>query len=188
MKLIPFLFFIFFTPVFGCTQDFLIKHSGDSIPVKIQEIGLTEIKYKNYSDLQGITYGILKSEVLRVRYESGQVDYFFEGEIAEHKSDEEKCLCGRMDAEKFHGKREEHFLYGMVFGLTAIAVTAATKQTPYNGRLTERLSQNKQLFKDPIYLKCYGKKAKQRLMENEIGGLAVKYAIFAGIIYYAFYR
>ena len=52
------------------SQDILTKNDGDSLKVKILEVGLIEVKYKKYEDPYGITYGILKesdiSEIKRL--------------------------------------------------------------------------------------------------------------------------
>lgn len=160
--------------------------------VSVLEIGLEEVKYKKQEDLYGITYGILKTEVRAIRYGSGRIEKFVDGKIADNEyeealSDEKKCACGRSDALKFHGKREEHFVYGMVFGLYAIATTAAMKQTPDNGRFTRRLSENSKLFNDRAYSKCYGKKAKGKLVENEVWGLITRYAVIVGAVFYFYH-
>ena len=93
------LFFIFGLLIFSnvFSQDILISISGDSVLVSIQEIGLTEVKYKKYNDQYGITYGILKAEVRRIRYESGRIENFVDGKMVTDKpllSPEEKCACG----------------------------------------------------------------------------------------------
>jgi hypothetical protein len=171
MKFIPFLYFNFFLIGFCFSQDVLIKISGDSTRVKIVEIGLTEVKYKNYDDLGGITYGIYKTEVLRIRYADGRVESFSAEELAKSMSPAEKCSCGRSDAENYHGMKGAGFACGAYCGPFAILGTAITRQTPKMGMRTARLSDHKALFQDPFYLKCYNKKAKADLMNMELQGL-----------------
>lgn len=161
----------------GFSQDYLVKKTGDSIKVKIVGIGLEEVKYKEYKNLSGITYGILKSEVLRIRYENGRVESFSDEEIANNMSPEEKCRCGKSDAAKYHGKKGTHFVYGVLFGPFPLVITALTKQTPKRGRHTFIMSEHKALFKDPYYLSCYRKKAKSDLIGMELSGFATLYLI-----------
>ncbi len=148
-------------------QDILVKKSGDSLKVKILEVGLSEIKYKNFDDLDGITYGIFKSSVVCIRYKNGRVEYFDE---KEELSAEKLCYCGHTDAARYHGKKGTHFVLGVLFGPFAMLGTAASKPTPRKGRRTYKLSQNSHLFSDLTYLKCYRKKAKSDLIGMEALG------------------
>jgi hypothetical protein len=182
MKFLTLTCCIFLEITFGFSQDVLTKISGDSIKVKVVEISSTEVKYKNYDDLAGITYGIFKSEVLMIRYESGRVETFKDQDLL--LSHSEKCNCGRSDAEKFHGKKDAHFVLGLLFGTYAIIVTAAASQTPKKGKFTYKLSQHKALFTDPDYLKCYKKKAKSDLITMEAWGIVVRFAIPVAILFY----
>ena len=142
--------------------------------VSIQEIGLTEVKYKKYNDLYGITYGMLKAEVRRIRYESGRIENFVDGKMVADKpllSPEEKCACGRLDAEKYHGMKVGAFVCGAYCGPIAILGTSLFRQAPYMGMRTAKFSEHKDLFDDPYYLRCYNKKAKADLMRIELQGL-----------------
>ncbi|NDK57625.1 hypothetical protein [Pontibacter fetidus] len=52
-------------------QDILTKRNGDELQVKVQEITLTEVKYKRFDNLQGPLISILKSDVFMIKYENG---------------------------------------------------------------------------------------------------------------------
>jgi hypothetical protein len=54
----------------------IIKRDGDIIEAKIIEVGVTEIKYKKCSNLQGPTYNILKSDVFMIKHKNGDKDVF----------------------------------------------------------------------------------------------------------------
>ncbi|WP_162427166.1 hypothetical protein [Pontibacter pudoricolor] len=58
--------------VLACqAQDILTKRNGDELQVKVQEITLTEVKYKRFDNLEGPVISILKSEVFMIKYENG---------------------------------------------------------------------------------------------------------------------
>ncbi len=50
--------------------------SGDSLEVKLLEVGISEIRYRKWSNLQGPLYVCLKKEVGSIRYENGVLDKF----------------------------------------------------------------------------------------------------------------
>ncbi len=59
-------------------QDLIIKKDGTDIKAKVLEIKITEIKYKNFDNLSGPIFTMLKSDVLMIRYENGTKDIFNE--------------------------------------------------------------------------------------------------------------
>lgn len=60
------------------SQDIITTKTGEDILAKISEIGLTEIKYKKFDNLDGPMFTMLKSEILMIRYENGTNDVFKE--------------------------------------------------------------------------------------------------------------
>ena len=56
------------------SQDIIIKRNGDEIKAKVLEVALTIVKYKNFDNLNGPTYEILKSEIFMIKYENGTKD------------------------------------------------------------------------------------------------------------------
>ena len=65
--------------LFGLTamaQDIITTKDGDDIQAKILEVTTTELKYKKYTNLNGPTFTISKSDVLIVRYENGEKEVF----------------------------------------------------------------------------------------------------------------
>ena len=53
------------------SQDVIIKLDGTEIESSVIELGTEEIKYKNFNNIDGPTYIILKSEVLKIKFENG---------------------------------------------------------------------------------------------------------------------
>jgi len=57
-------------------QDFIILKNGEEIEAKVLEINEHNIDYKKYSNINGPTYHINKSEIFMIKYESGDKDIF----------------------------------------------------------------------------------------------------------------
>jgi hypothetical protein len=57
-------------------QDTIRFRSGEVKAVKVNEVGLNEIKYNRFDNLTGPTYVSPKSDVMLIRYAGGQVDSF----------------------------------------------------------------------------------------------------------------
>ncbi|MEI6852315.1 MAG: DUF2846 domain-containing protein [Bacteroidota bacterium] len=57
-------------------QDVIFKKNGDEIKAKIQEVGVTEVKYKKFESQDGPVYSILKTDVFMIKYENGTKDVF----------------------------------------------------------------------------------------------------------------
>ena len=57
-------------------QDVIVKHDGSTILSKVIKIGTNEVEYKKFSNQNGPTYSILKSDILSINYENGDKDTF----------------------------------------------------------------------------------------------------------------
>lgn len=80
------LFFVF-AFILGCVitisaQDLITKKDGTDIQAKILEVTSTEVKFKKYSNLEGPTFTLPKSDILIVRYENGENEIFNEDQKA----------------------------------------------------------------------------------------------------------
>ncbi|MDR1121262.1 MAG: hypothetical protein LBM08_10125 [Dysgonamonadaceae bacterium] len=58
------------------SQDIITLKSGDEIKAKVQEVGLSDVKYKKYGNLDGPVYTLLKTEIFMIKYENGEKDIF----------------------------------------------------------------------------------------------------------------
>ena len=65
-------------PSFLIGQDIIIKKNADEIKAKVVEVGIDNIKYKKFDNLEGPTYVIPKYELFMIRYENGTKDVFKE--------------------------------------------------------------------------------------------------------------
>lgn len=74
----PLLFFLFASllplPVFA--QDIIHKNDSTTIEAKVQEIGEAEIKYKKFSNPDGPTYTLKKSDVSYIVYQNGDKEVY----------------------------------------------------------------------------------------------------------------
>lgn len=57
-------------------QDVIVKRDGSTILSKVTKIGTTEVEYKKFSNQNGPTYSILKSDILSINYENGEKETF----------------------------------------------------------------------------------------------------------------
>lgn len=57
-------------------QDVIVKKDGSTILSKVLEVSQNEIKYKRFSNIEGPTYTIDKSNLFSINYENGDMDSF----------------------------------------------------------------------------------------------------------------
>ena len=57
-------------------QDVIVKKDGSTIVSKVLEITSTEVKYKKFTNLNGPTYTIAKTELKAINYENGEKETF----------------------------------------------------------------------------------------------------------------
>ena len=66
------------TTVFA--QDVIVKKDGTTILSKVIEIGTSEVKYKRFSNQNGPTYNVSKSDILTINYENGEKEDYSSAE------------------------------------------------------------------------------------------------------------
>lgn len=64
------------TTVIVMAQDVIIRRDGDEIQAKVIRVGAAEIDYKKWSNQDGPTYSVNKSEVFIIKYGNGEKDVF----------------------------------------------------------------------------------------------------------------
>lgn len=70
-----FVFFALLAAHLGA-QDTLRFKNGEVQAVKVNEIGINEIKYNRFDNQDGPNYIIQKSEIVSIKYKNGQIDNF----------------------------------------------------------------------------------------------------------------
>lgn len=78
-------------------QDVIVKHNGDSLFVKVVEVGTSEIKYRLPEEADGPLYGLEKFEIRSIRYKSGRTEYFEVNPIAPEPISEQKVHAIKLD-------------------------------------------------------------------------------------------
>lgn len=77
MKKILFLLMLLSTYM-AKAQDVIVMKDGSTIICKVMEIGISEVKYKKASNLDGPLYSILNSEIQNINFENGDKEKFKE--------------------------------------------------------------------------------------------------------------
>ena len=90
-------------------QDTLSTRYGETILVKVIEVGTSEVKYKKIDNLNGPIFSMLKSDLLIIKYENG---------TSEDYSKEERAL---IKVKKRHTVRN----IGIVYGVLGVGVLIA---------------------------------------------------------------
>lgn len=80
-KVLLFLMLLSATSVFA--QDVIVKKDGSTILSKVVEIGSAEVKYKKFSNQNGPTYTIPKSEIQAINYENGEKENFTDAVVTQ---------------------------------------------------------------------------------------------------------
>lgn len=94
------------------SQDVILKKNGDEIKVKVIEISKNNIKYKDFSSLNGPTRNIYTSEVFMVKYENGTKEVFKKNESPKVNTVSSKSLT-----ESYKNKLNSSFYIGINGGL-----------------------------------------------------------------------
>ncbi|NOX46613.1 MAG: hypothetical protein GXO89_06505 [Chlorobi bacterium] len=141
-------------------RDKLTFLNGKTYYGKVKRIKNCRIKFKTF----GSIFIIPSDSVYSVEFEDPFSNFL--SKDGEELSGSEKCMRGTMDAEAFHGKGGFHFTMGVLFGPFAVIGAAVANPTPDKGKDTYMMSENREIFMDPMYMMCYKKKAKRKNVGN----------------------
>lgn len=67
---------LFLACITAFAQDMIVRRDGSIIQSKVLEIGTSEVKYKKWSNPDGPSYSIAKSDILAINYQNGGKDKF----------------------------------------------------------------------------------------------------------------
>ena len=85
-------------------QDTLSTRYGETILVKVIEVGTSEVKYKKLDNLNGPVFSMLKSDLLMIKYENGtREDFSSIKKIEEYNlSGYDPYIQGKIDAQRYY--------------------------------------------------------------------------------------
>jgi hypothetical protein len=63
-------------------QDVITLKNGEEVKAKVQEVGLSDVKYRRYENLDGPVYTLRKTEIFMIKYENGEKDVFKDEAVA----------------------------------------------------------------------------------------------------------
>ena len=75
-KILSLLFFIVTSNVMIFAQDIIITKKSKTITAKVLEVTTNEVKYKDFNNLNGPIYTMLKKDIISISYENGSIDTF----------------------------------------------------------------------------------------------------------------
>lgn len=75
-RLIMLLSALAFFAVSAAAQDFVTKRNGEDIPAIVDEVGPDYVRFRLWDEPDGVTYTMLKSEILMIRYATGRNEVF----------------------------------------------------------------------------------------------------------------
>jgi hypothetical protein len=180
-----------FINFFNCfSQDIITKKSGEDIKAKILEVGISEIKYRNFDNQEGPIYSLLIQDILIVRYQNGTKDIFnnnitSESSLINSNDNSSLFFQGEKDAKKYYkgykGSGTATLVTSIVLSSFIGLVPAITTSTtdPIDSNLNY---PNSDLMKKPEYYNGYvsqAKKIKQKkVWSSWLVGLGVNILAF----------
>ena len=174
-------------------QDTLSMRSGETILVKVIEVGTSEVKYKKLDNLNGPIFSILKSDLFIIKYENGTGDDFSSIKKIEENnfSALDASFQGKLDAQKFYKGNKNGAIAG-ILALIPISVMNKSSSQMFNALIPslvfatattlkkpkdENLNYpNIFLMKNEEYANSYRKEAKKiknrKIWSGFVGGIS----------------
>ncbi|MDQ3100329.1 MAG: hypothetical protein M3R08_02995 [Bacteroidota bacterium] len=151
----------------AAAQDVITFRNGDEIQAKVTQVGLSEVKYHRYDNLDGPEYSASRSEVIMIAYANGTKDIFDDIEYYVPSPTEpvntDLYARGELDATRYYeGYRTASvstLAVGLIFplaGLVPAIACSSTPPKPHNLNYPDAM-----LIKDAAYLEGYSKRARK---------------------------
>lgn len=161
------------------SQDIIVLNNGEKISSKVVVIGIADITYKKYDNLEGPDYVIAKDDVLKITYEDGRDEFFLLKSPSTSNrrptSSVEPGLNlaykGTLDADFNYNKK---WPFWTTFGGTIIFLPVGLAAGLISGIVTPNIAiliPEKELLENPEYYEAYMKKAKLKKWGKVGGGL-----------------
>ncbi|WP_276495953.1 hypothetical protein [Pontibacter litorisediminis] len=183
-------------------QDVITKRTGEKVEAKVLEVSPSEIKYKRYSNQEGPTYILPKSEIVLITYEDKTSEVFeLEDQAASNASASSQTVAtstnqvvyepatkmssldmyakGQADGKMFYDGYKAAgtgtlvaSLISPIIGLVPAAITSASSPKEKNWD-----APSNQLLQDPDYKSGYQKSARKK----KAGKVWVNWGIGLGV-------
>ncbi len=124
----------------------------------------------------------------------GYIPYQINKSIGKKENNESRCEKGKNDAKKYHKRKRRYIILGAITGPVGVAAAILAKPSPHKGRDTSFESNNRDMFNDLAYLKCYRKEARKVNIKASLIGLGIftiiyiLLTIFVALLLAAFFK
>ena len=157
--------FLLLCSILPCqAQDFIVKKTGETIPVKILEVTQPDVTYQKYGKLHGHIHIMPQSRVLYIRYENGTVDNL-DNKYRTAPSDTvvgDAYQAGVKDAQKYYRDYKTSgsgtLIVGLLSPVAGLAPAIACASTPPKNR--NLAYPNPDFMQNPAYAEGYRYQAK----------------------------
>lgn len=190
-KILLFANFIFFS-FLSLSQDLITLKNGEDIKAKILKIGLNEVEYKRFDNLDGPLIVVAKSDILIIRYENGEKEIFQKENLrgSENKTlnfdNRDWTLQAQQDAQKYYRGYRKHFAGTFI---PCIFLGPIIGLGPAGGNMRAKIKEedmindrNPEWFKNEQYLYSYTNYAKKMKAKRVWGGYIGGSGIFIGVV------
>lgn len=156
MKKALLIFTLLSVSLYSFSQDKIYKTDGSEIQAKILEVAQTEIKYKKFTNQEGPTYTINKSDVLMIIYANGETEVMSKKKEAEkekqrhYNNDYTKNYANYKDSIKYYKELHKYKnIYGKnIFSINLFPLVFNDINVSYQ----RFVAKQKLAFKIPIYI------------------------------------
>lgn len=84
--------------------------NGDDIQTMVQEVGVTDVKYKKFDNPNGTSYTVKKSDILMIRYANGTKDVFTEAADQAKSQNGNSGMSGKYNFLQMDDNEQESYL------------------------------------------------------------------------------
>ena len=114
-------------------QDLLVKIDGDSIESKIVEVGINEVRYRQYNYLNGPLYVISKNDISKIVFENGSTEFYPKNEVVKEMSFEETKAVIIEYFDKYAFYKNGRYKYDATFDndYLYLSITSPTKSMTF---------------------------------------------------------
>ena len=95
MKILTTFLLVFSAQLYVFSQDLMILRNGDELKVKVTQVGVEDVSYKRFDNLQGPSYTVKKWDIYKIKFDNGTEEIF-----TQYKKPQEKITYGDIFADE----------------------------------------------------------------------------------------